>query len=144
MVVFRIRVALLDIEPPIWRSIELSSRTTLKQLHRILQIAMGWEDYHLHVFEGDGKRYGVPEPEDDELDIVIPEGRVRLGEVLPTPGARMLYTYDYGDDWRHEILVESVEQLDPNVEYPRVVAGARHCPPEDCGGPWAMPISLKS
>lgn len=44
MVIFRVYVSLLDIEPPIWRRIELSGRTTLKQLHRILQIAMGWSE----------------------------------------------------------------------------------------------------
>ena len=44
----RVHVSLREIDPPIWRLLELSSRTTLKQFHRILQIAMGWEDSHLH------------------------------------------------------------------------------------------------
>jgi hypothetical protein len=42
---------------------ELSSQTTLKQFHCILQIAMGWEDCHLHEFVVDQKRYGTPHPE---------------------------------------------------------------------------------
>jgi hypothetical protein len=133
MVIFRIHVALLDIEPPIWRRIELSSRTTLKQLHRILQIAMGWSDYHLHVFVVNGQRYGIPDPEFDEPGEVLAEGRVRLAEVLPVPQARMLYTYDFGDNWQHSIQLESLHPPEASVAYPRVLAGARSCPPEDCG-----------
>ncbi len=52
MLIYRVHVAVIDIEPPIWRRIELSSRTTLKQFHRILQIAMGWENYHLQLPSG--------------------------------------------------------------------------------------------
>ena len=40
---------------------ELSSQTTLKQSHRILQIAMGWKDCHLYEFVVDQKRYGAPD-----------------------------------------------------------------------------------
>ena len=50
MAIYRIHVSLLDIDPPIWRRIELSSRTALRQFHRVLQIVMGWENYHLHEF----------------------------------------------------------------------------------------------
>jgi hypothetical protein len=134
MVIFRIFVSLLEIEPPIWRRIELSSRTTLKQFHRILQIAMGWSDYHMHEFAVNGQRYGIPAPEFDEPGEVIAEGRVRLEEVLSVLGARMLYTYDLGDYWQHSIQLESIHSPAPGATYPRVLAGGRSCPPEDCGG----------
>lgn len=88
MLIYRVHVSLIDIEPPIQRSIELSSQTTLKQFHRILQIAMGWDNYHLHVIEANGQRYGVPDPDFDEPGKVIEEGRVRLSEVLQAPGSR--------------------------------------------------------
>jgi hypothetical protein len=48
---------------------------------------------------------------------------------------RFLYTYDFGDDWRHEIVVEQALPAEPGAEYPLLVAGERRCPPEDCGGP---------
>lgn len=54
---YRIHVRLKGIESSIWRKIELPARTTLKQLHRILRITVGWGDYHLHEFRADGKRY---------------------------------------------------------------------------------------
>lgn len=134
MVIFRVYVALLEIEPPIWRRIELSSSTTLKQFHRILQIAIGWSDYHVHEFAVNSRRYGIPDPEFDEPGEVMAEGRVRLEEVLPVPSARILYTYDLGDYWQHAIQLESIHSPESGVAYPRVLAGARSCPPEDCGG----------
>ncbi len=72
---FRVHVSLREIEPPIWRRIELSGQTTLKQFHRILQIAMGWENNHLHEFIGDGRRYGSPDPAYDEPgDVTVSPG----------------------------------------------------------------------
>lgn len=134
MLIYRVHVSLIDIEPPIWRSIELSSQTTLKQFHRILQIAMGWENCHLHEFIVDDQRYGVPDPDYDNPSEVIAEGRVRLAEVLPAPGASIFYKYDFGDYWQHAVRLDSAVSAEPETEYPRVADGARHCPPEDCGG----------
>ena len=65
---------------------------------------------------------------------VIAEGRVRLEGVLPAPSARILYVYDLGDYWQHEIQLESAHAPEPGAIYPRVLAGGRSCPPEDCGG----------
>jgi hypothetical protein len=137
MEIYRVRVVLQDIKPPIWREIELASQTTLKQFHRILQIAMGWEDYHLHEFVVKTRRYGIPDPEfdlGDSANEVTSERKVSLAEVLPKPGSSMLYLYDFGDSWHHEIKLEAVSRPEPDTFYPRVVKGARSCPPEDCGG----------
>jgi len=134
MTIFRVHVLLKEIDPPIWRRIELSSQTTLKQFHRILQIAIGWENSHLHEFTIDGRRYGVPDPQYDEPGNVTPEGRARLSDVLPIPESQMLYVYDFGDFWQHEVCLEAIFPAQPEIDYPRVLSGARSCPPEDCGG----------
>ena len=134
MTIYRVRVSLLDIEPPIWRRIELSSQTTLRQFHRILQIAMGWENSHLHEFLVGLQRYGIPDPTYDEPGDVVPEGKVRLSDFLSTPGAQIRYHYDFGDCWQHAIELESEIEAVAGIEYPHLVDGARSCPPEDCGG----------
>ena len=133
----RVRVSLREIDPPIWRLLELSSRTTLKQLHRMLQIVMGWGDCHLHEYIADGQRYGTPDPHYDDVGEVLPEAGVRLERVLPRSGASMLYLYDFGDNWQHDIRLEAALPAESGVTYPRLVGGARSCPPEDCGGPRA-------
>jgi hypothetical protein len=134
MDIYRVHVSLREIQPLIWRRIELASRTTLKQFHRILQIAMGWEDYHLHEYIVDGIRYCTPDPDYDKPEDVVRESGVRLQAVLSHPGAEITYIYDFGDFWQHDIRLEAAFPADPNIHYPRIVDGARSCPPEDCGG----------
>ena len=108
MVIFRVHVSLLNIEPPIWRCIELTSQTTLKQFHRILQIAMGWTNSHLHEFIVGSQRYGTPDLHYDGPSEVIAEGKVHLSKVLPVLEARILYVYDFGDYWQHSVHLEAV------------------------------------
>jgi hypothetical protein len=130
----RIHATLIDIEPAIWRRIELSGRTSLKQLHGILQIAFGWEDCHMHQFEKGKQRYGVVDP-NDPFDLnTLPEAKHTLGQLLVRKGNKLIYWYDFGDDWFHEIKLEALIAPEPGLQYPRITDGARRCPPEDCGG----------
>ena len=77
MEIYRVHVSLREIQPLIWRRIELFPTTTLKQFHRILQIAMGWENYHLHEYIVEGRRYGTPDPTYDGPGEVIRESGMR-------------------------------------------------------------------
>jgi hypothetical protein len=134
MTVYRLYVFLLDIAPPIWRRVEVSSETSLAQLHKVLQAAMGWQDYHLHEFEIGDQRYGVPDPDYDLPGEVVKDSAVKLSKALPRKGASLLYSYDFGDNWAHSVALEDIVPIEPDAKYPRVVDGARACPPEDSGG----------
>jgi len=59
-----VRIELRDTDPVIWRQVEVPTSITLKVLHRIIQTAMGWFDYHLWEFTIDKRRYGLPTDED--------------------------------------------------------------------------------
>ena len=85
----------------------------------------------MHVFSFGEEEFGVPDPELGFSD----ERQVTLGE-LTDIGARFRYTYDFGDDWQHEITVEKLLDPDPDAHYPALVGAKGACPPEDCGGPW--------
>jgi Plasmid pRiA4b ORF-3-like protein len=130
--VHQLDVTLDDIEPRIWRRIEVPSSITLAGLHDVIQGAMGWQGYHLHQFEIGDTVYGVDDGEGPE---VVDESRTRLGDVAPE-GTVFTYEYDFGDSWAHSIEVSQVTAPAPATTYPRCVAGERACPPEDCGGPW--------
>ncbi|MGA2927783.1 MAG: plasmid pRiA4b ORF-3 family protein [Solirubrobacteraceae bacterium] len=131
-VIVQIKVKLLGVsKPPVWRQLQLRADTRLDQLHEILQAALGWENYHMHVFSFGEGEFGVPDPELGFSD----ERKVTLGE-LTDIGARFRYTYDFGDNWEHEILVEDLLEPDPDVHYPVLVAAKGACPPEDCGSAW--------
>jgi hypothetical protein len=134
--VYQLKVELRDISQPIWRRIQVWEDTKLPQLHRILQLLFNWEDCHLHDFVAGRRVYSVPDPEDafNEREVVD-ERLVPLNRVVDHVGDTFDYAYDFGDDWRHEILLEAIQLPDAEAFYPRCVAGARNGPPEDAGGP---------
>lgn len=131
--VHRLHLVLEDVEPEVWRRVEVSSQVSLRDLHRIFQAAMGWEDYHLYSFEVRGLEYGEEDP-DGWLEFRDPG--IRLREVAPVEGVSFRYTYDFGDEWVHRVTVEGVGPAEADTAYPRLLDGARACPPEDSGGPW--------
>jgi hypothetical protein len=134
-VIVQIKIKLLGVtKPPVWRRVQLRADTPLDQLHEILQAALGWENYHLHAFSIGEEEFGPRDP-DLALDLAD-ERKVTLGE-LTDIGARFRYTYDFGDNWEHEILVEDLLDTDPDTHYPILVAAKGACPPEDCGGRWS-------
>lgn len=130
---YQLKVTLRHTKPPIWRRLEVRGDTILGRLHDMLQVAMGWSDSHLHQFLVKGVLYGVPEP-DWGLDVKD-EAKVRLDQVLRKPKDKLIYEYDFGDGWEHDVVVEQVLPIEPGRErYPLVTGGRRACPPEDCGG----------
>ncbi len=133
--IHRIKVTLRHIAPPIWRRIEVPGDITLGRLHKILQAAMGWTDSHLHAFRAGDATYGVPDPEADSPGDMQNERNARLDRIAGE-GDTLMYEYDFGDGWEHEIKIEKIVPADPTAHYPRCTAGRRACPPEDCGGPW--------
>jgi hypothetical protein len=140
--IYQFKVTLRSIKPPIWRRIQVSSETTLSGLHAILQVAMGWFNCHLHLFEIQGIEYGEPEPAYDWH--VQDEEKIKLSRVATKEKFKFRYLYDMGDDWEHDVLLEKILPADPNTSYPICIKGKRACPPEDCGGPWAYPDLLET
>jgi hypothetical protein len=129
--VYQLRITLDGVTPEVWRRVLVPGGYTLDRLHRVIQHAMGWWDYHLHSFEIHGVLYGEPDPHDDlrvrdELDA-------RLDDVVRS-GDLFRYTYDYGDWWEHLLHVEAVWPAEPDERYPVCLEGERACPPEDVGG----------
>jgi hypothetical protein len=105
-----------------------------------LQDAMGWLDYHLHVFRVAGpgaseEQIGIPDddPFEDEKPA-LPGWEIPITRCFSRPGTTVPYEYDFGDGWEHELTLEAVLPRQPGQKYPLCVDGARACPPEDCGG----------
>jgi len=131
--VYQVKITLAEVaDPRVWRRVLVPAAMGLDRLHDVIQAAMGWLDYHLHVFSDDRTEYGVPDPELEFRD----ERAATVRDLLPRVGSWARYTYDFGDDWEHELVVEQQLAAEPNVAYPVCVAGVGVCPPEDCGGAW--------
>jgi len=130
--IYQLKITLRESRPPIWRRFQVRSDVTLAKLHRVIQEVMGWLDGHLHQFIVGRISYGVPDP--DDLSGMRDERKMRLDQILSVPGRRIVYEYDFGDGWEHEIVLEKILSPDPKARYPRCLDGARACPPEDSGG----------
>jgi len=130
---FQLKITLRYVTPPIWRRVVVPDDFTLGNLHNLIQRVMGWGGGHLHEFRVPARGFGPPlrtfghEGEDEDA--------TRLREVLVSKGQMLLYEYDFGDGWLHGIQLEKVLPLEPGQRYPVCLAGARACPPDDCGGP---------
>jgi len=133
--IHRLTVTLLEIEPPIWRTIQVPSAISLRQLHNVLQAAMGWTNSHLHEFTIDGRSFGRTEPRAEPTPDLLSDRSATLAAVAPEPGAELHYNYDFGDDWNHRITIECVIPAGAALHAVLCLDGARACPPEDCGGP---------
>jgi hypothetical protein len=132
--ILQLKLTLDMIEPAVWRRLLVPAAIRLDRLHDVVQAAMGWENYHLHAFTtGRGFDYGPPIP---DLDHHRDERKTTLGHLIAKPGDRLRYTYDFGDGWEHEIVVEHVLDAEADARYPTCIDGEGRCPPEDCGGTW--------
>lgn len=140
---YQVKITLQIVNPPVWRRVLLRSDATLETLHRVIQSVMPWDGGHLHDFEINHLHYGSHDSMfGTEADY--DEAETRLYEVLGRVKAKGRYEYDFGDGWRHEILVEKILALDPTLPYPLCIAGARAAPPDDCGGPWGYADALEA
>ncbi len=135
--VHRVKVSLYGAKPPIWRRLELPSAMPLNLVHAVLQVAFGWHGHHLHAFETVCGEFGSPDHDDDWAERQD-EATAALGQVAGAERAKVVYSYDFGDDWRHNIVVEKIIAAEPGVAYPRCTAGRRDAPPEDSGGIWVF------
>ena len=146
VVTYRVRIDLNRTRPPLWRRLELASDLFLDQVHEVIQVAFGWTDSHLHQFGSGPGHYG-PQTEHylcpfqvEDGETGIPEEDVRLDEVLADAGDKLLYDYDFGDDWQHTIKLEAVLPRRDSGPRAACVAGRRDGPAEDCGGVYAYEL----
>ena len=129
---YQLRVTLEGSQPAISRRFQVKRETSLFKLHRVLQVVMGWQDFHLHEFRIGGLSFGEPAPEEG-VDL-IDERTIKLIQIAPSETLTFEYIYDFGDGWQHEVVVEKGVDKEAGIHYPICIEGTRACPPEDVGG----------
>jgi len=142
---YQLKIKLERISPPVWRRIVLSSFTYFSELHEIIQKFFSWEGYHLHEFyfphpANKSKRIYIRgiidwDEDSDFMDHYhFSADEFRLCDVLSKDQKRAYYLYDFGDNWRHVIILEKIFPYDERFVSPICVGGKRATPPEDSGG----------
>ena len=122
----------------------MPSGITLAQLHGVLQVVMGWTNSHLHKCIAKGVIYELPDHESYVYEVHEDERKAVLEKILTEPKNKLTYTYDFGDGWEHEVVLEAMAPFEPGGKYPWGVAGKRACPPEDVGGVWGYADMLSA
>jgi len=138
-ITYQIKISLVDIEPSIWRRIIVPSNITFFKLHKIIQAAFAWQDYHIFNFDFEDTVVCLSDPEYalgefygagvEELNAK----KIKIDKLF-TERKLFIYEYDLGDSWKHEIVIEEILKSDQKIKFPRCIEGERHRPPEDVGG----------
>ena len=135
------RIDLVLMPEPVWRRILVPGFYSFWDLHVAIQDAMGWRDRHLHQFtlddprNGDRIRFGIPDQSGFHGAHELLAGwEFPVLQYFAKDAPPALYTYDFGDDWQHEVVLEDVLAPYDTARLPLCLAGEGRCPDEDCGG----------
>lgn len=131
-----LRIVLRDIAPKIWRLVRLPRRASLLSLHGLIQDVVGWDDAHLWAVIDRKDVWHAPPPVDDSEEMNTEDSSDRgIHHFLKKPGDRLVYVYDWGDNWKHDItLLRFIESNEPWETPFFCVSGERAGPREDTGG----------
>jgi hypothetical protein len=145
---YQLKIELEGITPPIWRRVLMPGNVSLGRLHSIIQVAMGWDNDHLHQFIIGKQVYSDPAFKLNDswgAPPVLNEKKTLLADIAPRAGKVLIYVYDFGDSWEHRIKVEKILKQTPSKRNTvECIDGARACPPEDCGGSWGYEDLLQA
>jgi len=133
--IYELKITLCGSNPAIWRRVQVPGGIKLNRLHDVLQVVMGWTDSHLHQFRVGSVIYCLPSDDDfypggEQRD----ERRFRLADIAQREKTALIYEYDFGDGWEHEVVVEKVLAADSEKKCAVCLDGKNARPPEDCGG----------
>ncbi|MGF0031478.1 IS1096 element passenger TnpR family protein [Bariatricus sp. SGI.154] len=128
---YQIKITIRGSKPPIWRRVIVPDRITFADLDAVIESVFGWTHSHLYefyfknedaIFTIDPDDYGQEDAEKECIDAWMWEGN------------RCEYTYDFGDDWKHDLVVEKIVPYE--YRYAAVVKSKGPYMLEDCGGLW--------
>lgn len=134
--IYQFKIQLENVkQPPVWRKVTVPDSFNFDQFHQVIQSAFGWFDFHLFMFSPSG--YGsspmITNNEEYEEESIMAD-KVKLSKIFTKEGDKFVYIYDFGDDWKHKIILEKI--LPGKSKIADCLDGKGACPPEDCGGPW--------
>ena len=141
---YTLRFTLRHIKPAIWRKVEVPSNISLRHLSELIIETMGWAGYHFNHFRvGMDSFYEPYYQRDGDMEFGFDRTRHfnqeehKVAEVLNEKGKQIVFEYDFGDSWEHDIRLSSIGEYAPGEPHEiKFVGGKRACPPEDCGSYW--------
>ncbi|MEA1982407.1 MAG: SEC-C metal-binding domain-containing protein [Campylobacterota bacterium] len=135
--VYQLKISIKGAKPPIWRRVLVKPTITFKELHQNIQDLFEWDDSHLYMFRAMRANYVDIESMGDDMfgdSGELESNMYSIERELSDIKDKITYVYDFGDDWKHEIVLEKILPLDETIDYPKCTGGRRAAPLEDCGG----------
>jgi hypothetical protein len=145
--IYSFKITLENVGVPVWRKVQVNSASTFLELHKIIQILFDWQEEHLHDFRiqksnGIRQKNVIIESDEeasapfdslffDDEQTYLSETEERLHEHFLVEKDQALYTYDFGDDWQHKIVLEKIFPPAEGVTYPICTAAKNDVPYED-------------
>ena len=146
--IYSFKITLENVGVPVWRKVQVKSASTFLELHKIIQILFDWQEDHLHEFriqKSNGirqKNVIIESAEEDEeshlFGLFFDDEKIRLSETEERLQDHFLvekdqarYTYDFGDDWQHKIVLEKILAPAEGTTYPICTAAKNDAPYED-------------
>lgn len=135
---YQIKISLRSMKPKIWRRILIPSDMKLSDFHKVIQTTMGWTNSHLHQFIKDNTYYLLRMKDDEFWDDIdnVDYRKMKVSDLLAFEKEKIIYEYDFGDSWYHDIVLEEILPFNKEQPLPLCIKGKMNCPPEDCGGVW--------
>ncbi len=130
--IYRLEIAIKGLSPTIWRDVVVPGDYSLRDLHLVLQSAMGWENCHRHAFALGNEPFPLDDAGSTEHEAY--EAETKIADLLKRNGPALRYLYDFNDNWEHTVSVKTVYKRNPRHFYPNCLGGEMTCPPEDVGG----------
>ena len=128
------RIHLIGTEPLVTRTFKVSAKTTMYELHHIIQVVMGWTNSHIYQFNVGEEVITDTRLVDDELGPVTDVKGVMVTQVFSHVVNTVTYVYDFGDGWMHHLELVEISTHPIDEVLPQIIGGENACPPEDCGG----------
>lgn len=135
--IYQVKISIKGSKPPIWRRVLVESSTSFYGLHTIIQDIFNWDNSHLYEFDGNIATYTDKESIEEGLGgfkTMYESDKFSIETELKNEKDKITYTYDFGDDWEHVVLLEKILPREQSRNYPTCTGGRRGRPLEDCGG----------
>jgi len=132
---YRFKIQIRGIKSPsVWRIVTVPGDYSFHRFHQVIQAAFGWFDYHLYEFRPTETSETCIALPDEEFNIepVIDSSEATIEQYFHRKGDKMVYTYDLGDNWVHDIRLMEILASRPHRAH--CEDGQGMCPPEDIGG----------
>jgi hypothetical protein len=127
-----------SLRPKLYRDIEIDSGKSLYDLAEGIVRAFDFDLDHAFGFYSKLTEYCLDSPIKYELFADLEGGesdagsvkRTKVAQAFPDVGSKMLFLFDYGDEWRFKVEVIGLGEKVPKARYPKVLAIVGKAPPQ--------------